>query len=182
MTNAFLFACIGLVHVPTALAKAPLLEDNTAILDVPGNHHVLLGWKDSYSVGDSCYCATTFDHAIGPVEVDTPLGTMTIKEVCKLLGPGPGQGNHPIYNDIQCGNGPANDAGDETTCPGRVDHGPDGCKYIGPKWNFEPFLENPSAQVPVDKSGSTMQEPIAVSPPDGKTDEGKKQMGMNKRK
>jgi hypothetical protein len=40
------------------------------------------------------------------------------------------------YNDVQCGNGPANDAGDEDTCPGRIEYGAVGCKYIGPKWNF----------------------------------------------
>jgi hypothetical protein len=45
-----------------------------------------------------------------------------------------------LYNDIQCGNGPANDAGDEDDCPGRTEHGQEGCKYIGPKWNFAPFL------------------------------------------
>jgi hypothetical protein len=41
-----------------------------------------------------------------------------------------------VYNDIQCGNGPPNDAGDETVCPGRTDHGKEGCKYIGPTWKF----------------------------------------------
>jgi hypothetical protein len=58
---------LSLVIAPTAEAvAAPLLEDNTAILDVPGRPDVLAeGWKDSYSVGDSCYCITTFDHNIG---------------------------------------------------------------------------------------------------------------------
>ena len=40
------------------------------------------------------------------------------------------------YNDIQCGNGPPNDAGDETECPGRIEYGAEGCKYIGPLWDF----------------------------------------------
>jgi F5/8 type C domain len=40
------------------------------------------------------------------------------------------------YNDIQCGNGPANDAPDEAGCPGRVDIGRSGCKQIGPKWDL----------------------------------------------
>ena len=122
--------------------KAPLLEDNVAILNVPGLPGVNEGWTDSYSDGDSCYCATTFDHDIGTIVVDTPLGKKTVREVCELLGNGPtgSSAGRPLYNDIQCGNGPANNAGDETTCPGRTEHGQQGCKYIGPKWNFNPFL------------------------------------------
>ncbi len=93
-------------------------------------------WKDSYSVGDRCYCDTTFDHNIGDITVDTPQGDMTVREACNLIGPGPGAAGRPVYNDIQCGNGPANDAGDEDYCPGRVDLGKDGCVQIGPTWNF----------------------------------------------
>jgi hypothetical protein len=130
--------------VPVAKGVAPLLEDNVSIRnDVPGRSDVkALSWADSYSDGDSCYCATSFDHDIGSILVDTPLGVMTILEVCDLLGDGPtgSKQGRPLYNDIQCGNGPANDAGDEDDCPGRTEHGQEGCKYIGPKWNFAPFL------------------------------------------
>jgi len=42
----------------------------------------------------------------------------------------------PIYNDIQCGNGPANDAADEAGCPGRVDLGSGGCDEIGPRFDM----------------------------------------------
>ena len=93
-------------------------------------------WKDSYSVGDRCYCDTTFDHNIGDIVVTTSEGTMTVLEACNLIGPGPGSEGRPIYNDVQCGNGPANDAGDEDYCPGRVDIGREGCPQIGPLWNF----------------------------------------------
>lgn len=97
----------------------------------PGNN-----WSDSYSVDGKCYCATTFDHAIGTYEVDTPVGKRTVQQVCDALGPGPGIEGNPVYNDIQCGNGPANDAGDEGYCPGRVDQGRSGCCTIGPKWDL----------------------------------------------
>ena len=93
-------------------------------------------WKDSYSVGDQCYCDTTFDHDIGGIMVDTSVGEITVREACELVGPGPGSSGRPIYNDIQCGNGPANDAGDEDYCPGRVDIGKEGCVQIGPTWKF----------------------------------------------
>lgn len=105
---------------------------------VPGGR----GWADSYSVGDQCFCETTFDHNIGPVVVDTELGRMTVRQACDRLGRGPGSNGRPLYNDVQCGNGPANDAGDEDWCPGRVDvQGSDderklGCNQIGPKWKF----------------------------------------------
>ena len=93
-------------------------------------------WMDSYSSGGRCYCATTFDHDIGRIRVETPAGELTVREVCDAIGDGPGRGDNPIYNDVQCGNGPANDAGDEDWCPGRVDIGKEGCRHIGPKWDL----------------------------------------------
>jgi hypothetical protein len=133
--RAFLASFVA--RITPANNRAPLLQDATAILPVLGDPNVQSGWTDSYSVGNRCYCDSTFDHNIGSVEVSTPMGTMTVKEVCDLLGPGPGKESRPVYNDIQCGNGPPNDAGDEVPCPGRTDYGQIGCKVIGPKWNFE---------------------------------------------
>jgi len=104
--------------------------------DVPGRDPGG-GWHDSYSVGAQCYCESTFDHAVGAIEVDTPFGTRTVREVCDALGSGPGSDGRPLYNDIQCGNGPANDAGDEDDCPGRVDIGREGCGHIGPRWHLD---------------------------------------------
>ena len=153
------FCMVGMVS-----AFAPLLEDNVAILDDvagcpnPGPN----GWADSYSVGDNCYCegVGNFDHDIGPVLVDTPLGVKTVREVCALLGPGPGRRDRPLYNDIQCGNGPANNAGDEDNCPGRTEYGREGCKYIGPKWNFLPHL--PPTKAPVKAPVKVPVAPVKV--------------------
>jgi len=72
---------------------------------------------------------TSFDHGAGDLEVDTPYGPMTVYMVNQTIGAGPGI--------VQCGNGPANDAGDEDIgqCPGRVDMGAgEGCGIIGPTW------------------------------------------------
>lgn len=93
-------------------------------------------WADSYSDGDRCYMHSTFDHDIGEVTVGTPRGSMTILELFGLLESGPGADGRPLYNDIQCGNGPANTAGDETECPGLVEYGPEGCGQIGPLWDL----------------------------------------------
>ncbi len=116
-------------------------EDIVRIADIPASDIVRNpggeSWKDSYSVGDRCYCDTTFDHDIGDIRVDTPVGNLTVRQVCDQLGDGPGSDGRPIYNDVQCGNGPANDAGDEDYCPGRVDIGREGCTHIGPVWNFD---------------------------------------------
>jgi len=112
-----------------APAPAPtngLHPDIVKVIDVEGENPGGLGWADSYSVGDKCYCKTNYDHGIRYIQVTTPLGPKTVEEVCNLLGPGPGYQGRPIYNDVQCGNGPANNAGDEDTCPGRVDIGPEG--------------------------------------------------------
>ncbi len=113
--------------------------DIVKIVPVVGRNPGGDGWKDSYSVGGTCYCATTFDHEIGEVEVATPDGKKTVREVCERIGDGPGPQGRPIYNDIQCGNGPANNAGDEDDCPGRVDIGPEGCGHIGPTWDLTVF-------------------------------------------
>ncbi|MGH1344839.1 MAG: hypothetical protein ACRBN8_24980 [Nannocystales bacterium] len=98
-----------------------------------------VGWADSYSVDGRCYCASSFDHNIGELVVDTPAGPRTVLQICEALGAGPGIGGNPMYNDIQCGHGPANDAGDEDWCPGRVDQGTDGCCTAGPTWDLSIF-------------------------------------------
>ena len=136
----FLLVSGGAVHG----AFAPLMEDNVAIREeLPGRSDVSpFGWADSYSSHGNCYCdgVTSYDHDIGVILVDTPLGVLSIQKVCELLGKGPGKEGRPLYNDVQCGNGPPNNAGDEDDCPGRTEYGKEGCKYIGPKWNFAPFL------------------------------------------
>ena len=94
------------------------------------------GWADSYSAGGKCYCMSTFDHGIGNKRVRTPVGRLTVREVCRRLGKGPGVGRNPIYNDIQCGHGPPKNAPDERLCPGRVDRGRRGCRQKGPRWDL----------------------------------------------
>ena len=94
-------------------------------------------WRDSYSAGGQCYCASTFDHGIGTQRVNTLQGVKTVLEVCQVIGDGPGIGNNPVYNDIQCGHGPSNGLSDEELCPGRIDQGVGGCTVIGPTWNLD---------------------------------------------
>jgi hypothetical protein len=150
-------------------AFSPLLEDNVSIRNnVKGRTNVNPNsWSDSYSDGDSCYCKSTFDHDIGSILVDTPLGVMTVKEVCDLLGDGPkGSEGRPLYNDVQCGNGPPNSVGDEDDCPGRVEHGQNGCKYIGPKWNFSRFIPAPPVKSPMKPPlKAPVKKPVTVPVP-----------------
>ena len=117
-----------------------LHEDITRLADIAPEEILRApraGYLDSYSVGDRCYCESNFDHNISDLRVDTPVGNITVREACDIIGRGPGPDGRPVYNDIQCGNGPPNDAGDEDYCPGRVDIGREGCIQIGPKWNFD---------------------------------------------
>ncbi|KAL7576479.1 hypothetical protein ACA910_017984 [Epithemia clementina (nom. ined.)] len=119
---------------PTTTATHP---DVRFVVNVPGGVNPAAGWADSYSVGDRCYCESTFDHNIGTFMVETDaFGWQSVEWICAALGPGPGSNGRPRYNDMQCGNGPPNDAGDEHQCPGRVDIGQQGCGHIGPRWNF----------------------------------------------
>ena len=119
------------------------------------------GWKDSYAVGGKCYCDSNgYDHGLDTKSADTPIGRQNVVDICetieRVLGEGPQQGRIP-YNDIQCGNGPANDAADETGCPGRVDIGPDGCNQIGPRWDLATAYANtpqtPEPTGPSDRLG-----------------------------
>ncbi len=115
------------------------------ILTIAGNasaqpYNPQPGWKDSYAVGGRCYCDSNgFDHGLDAKNAPTPFGSKNVVAICadiaRVLGSGPAAGRIP-YNDIQCGNGPANDAPDEAGCPGRVDIGPEGCNQIGPTWDL----------------------------------------------
>jgi len=134
MTRKIL-AAIGLYCIASASAYA---QDNPR-----------LSWEDSYSVNGVCYCNSNFDHGIANTRVSTPRGQRTVRQVCNdirsALGTGSRNGRIP-YNDVQCGNGPANNAGDENRnrCPGRVDIGPRGCDDIGPRWNLNAVYRNTS--------------------------------------
>ena len=138
-------------------AQQEIHPDVRVVLNVTGGVTPRVNWADSYSVGNECFCDTTFDHNIAPYYVDTPLGWMTVKQVCDLLGPGPGKVNRPVYNDVQCGNGPPNDAADEHVCPGRTDIGEAGCGHIGPRWNLLDNIFN-------DDGGSMTLPPLDAHP------------------
>jgi len=105
-------------------------------------------WSDSYSHNGQCYCASTFDHGAGNLRVATPEGVKTVRQICARIGPGPGVRGNPVYNDVQCGHGPPNNAGDEHVCPGRVDMGAAGCNIKGPTWNLTRFYSNTSRPAP----------------------------------
>ena len=114
------------------------MDDIVEIIEVEGDNPRGDSWGDSYSVNGKCFMHTTFDHDIGDVSVDTPRGRMTIRALFDRMGPGPGAGGRPRYNDIQCGNGPTNDHNilDEVLCPGLVEYGREGCGQIGPMWDL----------------------------------------------
>ena len=128
------------------------------------------GWGDSVSDGDQCYCDTTYDHDIGGVEVETPAGPRTVRQVCERIGPAPDKDGLPVYNDVQCGNGPANNFGDEDpdVCPGRVDLGAEGCDVIGPTWRLERHFSGEPEPEPEPEPGAmvvVVVEPAFVAGP-----------------
>ena len=48
-----------------------------------------------------------FGPGVEEYPVETPRGWMTVKEACEMVGADPGgPSGRPIYNDVQCGNGP----------------------------------------------------------------------------
>ena len=77
-----------------------------------------------------CWIRSTFDHGAGNLRVKVASGrTITVRQARAELGPGPGQHGDLAFNDVQCGHGPANNAGDEDVnkCPGLVTRGRAGC-------------------------------------------------------
>lgn len=145
---------------PDIVKTLPINPDD--VLLVPQSN-----WMDSYSVGDECFCDSTFDHNIADIMVQTPQGTITVKEACDIIGTGPGSAGRPKYNDIQCGNGPYNDAGDEDYCPGRVDMGKEGCGHIGPVWNFNKANSNEVTGDYIEQNGLVIMEAENTSTPLG---------------
>lgn len=124
------------------------------------------GWADSYSVNGKCYCATTYDHGIGNYKVNTPIGSQSVAQICEAIGPGPGKGNNPVYNTVQCGHEPGHNdkiringelVADEKVCPGRVDLGSNGCDIKGPKWDLSIFgaTNNNSTNENTNTNGNT---------------------------
>lgn len=120
---------VGTISAVAGMMSAQALEcDGRTLNPNPG-------WEDSVSVNGKCYCTSTnFDHDIGDVR-PSGFGGLTVREICDKIGPPPA-GTQIPFNDIQCGNGPANTAGDEDAdcCPGRVDQGDSGCQTRGPRW------------------------------------------------
>ena len=97
-------------------------------LPVPGIPPAGLPWADSYSHQNKCYVFSTFDHNADELTIGG-MNVVTIQNTQN--GPGIDQAD-AIYNDVNCGNGPPNTAGDEVWCPGRVDMGTAGCVIAGP--------------------------------------------------
>ena len=140
------------VNDPAPVVNEPVVEPpsgNGIVVFNPikgtGNSSPGSNWMDSYSVGDRCFIDSTFDHDAGNLLADTGTGhgVLRVIQIDQLLKSSPGyrprQSGDPIYNDVQCGNGPPNNAGDEDWnggCPGRVDLGRSGCTIVGPTWKF----------------------------------------------
>lgn len=90
-----------------------------------------VSWADSYMDSEGlCWIRSTFDHSAGDLQVTVASGrTITVRQARDELGAGPGQHGDLAFNDVQCGHGPANSAGDEdiNQCPGLVTRGSAGC-------------------------------------------------------
>lgn len=116
----------------------------------PGQEPGGKSWADSFQANGLCWCDSTFDHDLNDINKVSYVingAKRNIKNICDELKNHPLVRNYrsgdPIYNDIQCGNGPANTAIDETQCPGRVDLGRNGCSEIGPKWDVAWLASRP---------------------------------------
>jgi hypothetical protein len=100
------------------------------------------GWHDSYSVNGVCYIDSGFDHNARNLLWTINGVTRKVGDWIPLLKTGPGRGNNHTYNDVQCGHGPANNAGDEDPypagCPGLIIVGSrEGCNVKGPTWKLK---------------------------------------------
>lgn len=114
-------------------------------------------WSDSYSVDGQCFCDTTYDHGIGNVQVSTPDGNKSVRQICQDISSTFGSGssnNRVYYNTVQCGHGPANSAADEQVCPGIPNGnnnytGPN-CNNTGATWNLDALYPTPVVVTPTE--------------------------------
>jgi len=115
----------------------PVVDDDSSatvfrMLDLPISGVLrtpTANYADSYSYMNKCYISSGFDHGAG----DLTIGGVNARTIAANQNPPVGIDQaDAIYNDINCGNGPANTAGDEDWCPGRVDSGITGCLIAGP--------------------------------------------------
>lgn len=98
-------------------------------------------WKDSFEANGHCWCESTFDHDLDDKKVLINGVPYSVVDICDELENHPDyrafDNDDPAFNDIQCGNGPFNNAADESGCPGRVDLGSSGCDQIGITWDMD---------------------------------------------
>ena len=107
-----------------------------------------VNWMDSYMANGKCFIESNLSYKIRDVRISTSIGNITVAKANEYLRSDPDfrlrERGDPIYNDVQCGNGPAIDTGEEDNiggCPGRVDLGRAGCAVVGPEWNFN-FIQD----------------------------------------
>ena len=127
------------------------------------------GWSDSYSVDGQCYCDTNFDHGLSSVSVETNDGRKPVTEICadirSTFGNGSTQGRL-YFNTVQCGHGPANNAADESVCPGipraTGDYTGNRCNEKGATWNLDQLYPSSAAAAPdpVTPEEPAPQEPV----------------------
>lgn len=106
--------------VATVYRTLPISEPSQS----PGG----ISWADSFSYQNRCYIHSTFDHGAG----DLLIGGQRARDIARIQNTPNTNLADAFYNDINCGNGPPNTAGDEHWCPGRVDLGTSGCRIAGP--------------------------------------------------
>ena len=134
--------------------------DNTPTINVQNDSDTAPSrptyWSDSYAVDGQCYCDSAFDHGLNDLAVETPDGMKSVRQVCADISATFGSGglNRTYYNTIQCGHPPANNAPDESRCPGVLGGSAADCQRRGATWNLE--LVYPQAPVTV-SAGSWWQ-------------------------
>lgn len=118
------------------------------------------GWKDSYEANGFCWCQSTFDHDLNDKKVLINGVPYSVVDICDELEQHPQYrafaNGDPAYNDIQCGNGPFNNAADESGCPGRVDLGSAGCQTLGVHWDMDWLSSRPRF------TGGTVPTPLGI--------------------
>ena len=124
-------------------------------------------WSDSYSVDGQCYCDSTYDHGLASAVVSTPAGRKTVPTICSDITARFGSGNannRVYYNTIQCGFEPANNAADESVCPGipraAGNYTGSRCQQTGAKWNLELLYPVETLAAPV----VTSLTPVTTAP------------------
>ena len=126
-------------------------------------------WASSYVANGKCFIDSDFStNSFGSAPIKSnSSGLSTVEDIYRMLINDPRYRPRTttdiVYNDLQCGNGPAIQESNESKdggCPGRLDSGIRGCSMVGPRWDLDFQVEQTIVKNAIEPSDIELQSDI----------------------